>query len=706
MKTPPIFETGRLAEVFGWTLFHSLWQGLAIALLLYGLLWLVRGARHRYALSMAALALFLLVPLCTFTWLASQLPAATSVYAFAPADAPALVWGQVTEAPAVAIPGPWWADWQARFAQLSPWLFMAWLSGGLFFMLRWTGALLYLQRLRQASLFPESPQWQDKLHGLARRVGVRRVVHLRVSSWIQTPLTMGHFRPVILLPMGMLTGMDPAQIQAILLHELAHIRRYDFLLNIFQALAESLLFYHPAYWWISARIHEAREHSCDDLAVAHCGNALVYARALTEIETRKQTTSSLTPLLAPSLAGRRRHELLARIRRLVQPEPVSTPVHLRLLLMSSLVLAVSGLAWLAPELRREITRADDPIGNGWYLAEMPGLVCPLPAAQYAAWSAQPGYATIAPLMMPRVPQLIVVCDTPPPAPLPPAMPAPPAPPVAPAPPTPPTPPAPPHRSPSEGSAAWEAYSRSMEAWSRAYEQSMEPWSREMEAWGEQMEAWGRQMEERGQTFRGPQPDDFQFNFDFSWDDGHRIIWHDSLGVDSEWRRTIDAEIAAAVEQACAHADQIRVELGPEHSAELRRMIDRERLEALRQAEQLRIQTQREHEMLRREEQMRQQELQRMYREEARARADWHREQARLQALSETLHTLEHDLLRQLRRDGLLSGDVSRVELKFGNNSLKVNGQKVEGERYDRYMDLLRRYDIEIGAGSSLILNND
>jgi hypothetical protein len=142
---------------------------------------------------------------------------------------------------------------------------------------------------------------------LARALGIDRTIRLLHSTAVDVPTVLGWVRPVILLPMT-LTGLSGEQIEMILAHELAHIRRHDFLVNLMQSVVETLLFYHPAVWWISSRIRIEREHCCDDAAVAVGGNALQYARALTRLEELRGE--------APQLAlGANGGSLMERIRR-------------------------------------------------------------------------------------------------------------------------------------------------------------------------------------------------------------------------------------------------------------------------------------------------------------------------------------------------------------------------------------------------------
>jgi hypothetical protein len=136
-------------------------------------------------------------------------------------------------------------------------------------------------------------------------------VRLLESTLVRAPTTIGWLRPVILLPASAFTGLTLQQLELILAHELAHIRRHDYLVNLFHVAAETLLFYHPAVWWVSRQARIEREHACDDLAVAVCGDPIAYARALTQMERLRKDA----PLLAIAADG---GKLSARIRRLVE----------------------------------------------------------------------------------------------------------------------------------------------------------------------------------------------------------------------------------------------------------------------------------------------------------------------------------------------------------------------------------------------------
>jgi hypothetical protein len=166
--------------------------------------------------------------------------------------------------------------------------------------------------LRRSRHAPVLIEWQQTLDRLIERMHVSRSVRLLATDRVDSPSVIGWLRPVILAPVGVLCGLAPEQVEALLAHELAHVRRHDYLVNVLQGIAESLLFYHPAVWWISNQIRVELEHCCDDLAVAASGDVLLYARALAELE-------SMRPAHFKAALSANDGSLLRRIRRLTNP---------------------------------------------------------------------------------------------------------------------------------------------------------------------------------------------------------------------------------------------------------------------------------------------------------------------------------------------------------------------------------------------------
>ena len=129
-----------------------------------------------------------------------------------------------------------------------------------------------VQRLRRVGTAPVCQELADRARTLIGRMKISRPVRILQSTLVEIPIVAGWLTPVILLPVSILAELSPQQLEAILAHELAHIRRHDYLVNLLQTVAETLLFYHPAVWWVSRRIRIEREHCCDDAAVRVCGD--------------------------------------------------------------------------------------------------------------------------------------------------------------------------------------------------------------------------------------------------------------------------------------------------------------------------------------------------------------------------------------------------------------------------------------------------
>jgi D-alanyl-D-alanine endopeptidase (penicillin-binding protein 7) len=155
--------------------------------------------------------------------------------------------------------------------------------------------------------------WQLRLDRIARHLGVTRAIRLRVVDSLASPVTAGWWRPVVLVPASLLSGMSPELLEALLAHEIAHVRRFDYLVNLAQNVVEAVLFYHPAVWWISHRIRTEREQVADDLAAKALGEPRRLALALSELERLQFSTHHL----AQAASG---GDLMSRIKRLVRPD--------------------------------------------------------------------------------------------------------------------------------------------------------------------------------------------------------------------------------------------------------------------------------------------------------------------------------------------------------------------------------------------------
>lgn len=184
-------------------------------------------------------------------------------------------------------PIAWTAPLGERIGDHLPWIVPFWMAGVLALYARVLGGWMAARRLRKAGARRAPQAWQERLSRLAARLRVSKPVALLESWLVEGPVVIGFLRPVILVPASALTGLAPEQLEALLVHELAHIRRYDYLVNLVQSLVEGLLFYHPAVWWVSGMVRAEREKCCDDAAVVLCGDAPGYAAALAALEQRR-----------------------------------------------------------------------------------------------------------------------------------------------------------------------------------------------------------------------------------------------------------------------------------------------------------------------------------------------------------------------------------------------------------------------------------
>lgn len=292
------------AAALGRTLLHSLWEGALIALALVVALSVLRSSRARYAAACLAMLGMLAAFGVTFTWSLPQ--GLVTVVKTVPGMAGASGFNagslRQPDAPRIAAE---WLSWLAPF----------WVAGVLSFHARSIALWMAARRMTGTGVCLAADNWQQRLQALRERMQVTRPVVLLESCLAEVPVVIGHLRPVVLVPAGLLAGMPAAHVEAILLHELAHIRRHDYLTNLLQHIAESLLFYHPAAWWISSTIRAEREHCCDDVAAAAQGSVHEYAHALAALEHRR------APQAAMAASG---GSLVKRIRRLLaKPEQPS-----------------------------------------------------------------------------------------------------------------------------------------------------------------------------------------------------------------------------------------------------------------------------------------------------------------------------------------------------------------------------------------------
>jgi len=311
----------------GWALLHSLWQGALLALLAAVMLWLARrrSAEFRYAIASTTLGLLVLAFAGTLAWIS------TSGDPLSTADAVLIT--PMGEGGGL---GDWMFRLHAVLGPWIPWLFLAWVLGFSLRLVQVGHAMAWLYGPCLDSLQTPPAEWLARFEALRVRVRVRMPVRLGLSNQVDSLVVLGWLKPVVLVPAAAFLALSPEALEALLAHELAHVRRRDFLANLFQTLAEALLFYHPAVWWLSRRIRQEREHCCDDAAVQTCGDPILYASALVGLEELR-TRPNLIPDLAPAASG---GQLMSRIQRLLRPNPAHAPVSPVAAFIPALLLAV------------------------------------------------------------------------------------------------------------------------------------------------------------------------------------------------------------------------------------------------------------------------------------------------------------------------------------------------------------------------------
>ncbi len=285
-------DVGNLVPALGWVLLYFVWQGVIVGAVSAVLLWLLRqaSARWRYAVCALALLLCLCIPAVHLLSLLSGTSLAQLPMAAPPA-------------------------WRAALQAWMPALVLAWSAGVGLMSLRLCLGLAWVGRLRRQAV--KAPAiWQARLDALALRMGLRRSgeIPLKLHAGLASPVTVGFWHPVILLPAALLSGMPVALLEALLAHELAHVRRWDYLVNLLQSVAEALLFFHPVVWWLSARMRAEREQVADALAAQALQDPQQLATALHALSLH-----AAAPQHSGLLMSARGGALLTRIERLMAP---------------------------------------------------------------------------------------------------------------------------------------------------------------------------------------------------------------------------------------------------------------------------------------------------------------------------------------------------------------------------------------------------
>lgn len=321
------FISREVVEAIGWTLFHSLWQILAVAILLAIVLasFDAISAAAKYFIAYASIVI--IAGWSSVTFIQSYKAAREKAELRKEIMANPMIVvehfreslqnhtnlsTQHAEKPTLNIK---WLLVKAYFQRNFPVIVVIWFVGLLFFLLRFAGGLWFISRLRHKQLTAIDESWAVCLHNFSNQLNIHKPVRIFQSQLAQMPLTLGFFKPVILLPTSALTGLSVQHIESIIAHELGHIARRDYLLNIFQSVFEIVFFYHPAIWWISSIIRTERENCCDDIAVKLTGDSIHYAKTLALVQENVLLQQSLAMAF-----GAKKNQLLKRIKRILNPQ--------------------------------------------------------------------------------------------------------------------------------------------------------------------------------------------------------------------------------------------------------------------------------------------------------------------------------------------------------------------------------------------------
>ena len=322
----------------GWTIVHSIWQFGLVALILKGIVSLIPNSKStlKYNLFLGALLVSILLFASTFIleWQANTKMVLNNLTETTTPSQPII---QSTSFP---------VETRTTHAELTPatllnqanilmddyalWIVIAWLIGMLLFSIRFMNAYFFLNNLRKIGV-EMSEHWQSKVDELKVQLGIDKKIDFLLSHIAEQPMTFGFFKPVILMPFSLVAQLSPEQVETVLLHELSHIKRNDYLVNLFQSLLEIIFFFHPAIWWMSNQIRKIREEVCDDKVIAQGTDPLQYAQSL--LKTKKHIFNNSKTRLAMNATNQNSNHFTQRIYRIMGKEsqlksrsPLSKPM--------------------------------------------------------------------------------------------------------------------------------------------------------------------------------------------------------------------------------------------------------------------------------------------------------------------------------------------------------------------------------------------
>ena len=312
-----------IIPALGWTVLHSLWQGLMIGAIFF----IIRKlscfkSNYKYWIATTGLYLLFITSVCTFCWLVnvnsptettSQIELIGKPFVFEIAIEEGMI-EEVSILQSVQ-------NYLDQHINLIVW---CWWVGLLCFAIRFFGGILYLEYLKRVQIRFLPKLWQEKVGAIAHRLATKKSIRLASSPFVDIPLVIGFLKPIILLPVGMINALSSEEVEAILAHEIAHITRNDYLLNLIQSFIEVLMYFNPIVWWFSAWIKEEREFCCDDLAVKITGSSILYAKALVTLQEKQKIKYGYSQLAMGLFKNKK--SLLNRVSRILNQSQTKSTI--------------------------------------------------------------------------------------------------------------------------------------------------------------------------------------------------------------------------------------------------------------------------------------------------------------------------------------------------------------------------------------------
>jgi bla regulator protein blaR1 len=341
MKAMLEFFDGSWPQILGFTLLHSLWESFLVFAIVILVLRFIpnKFSTARYITASLGLMTVVLLSIGTFIYLYATSNSSTAITSTTAQGTTLRIMSQTTLTPVGT-----YLDRASAFIHTYLYLFlMLWIFGTLLFSLRILTGLVYVEKLRRGSTLLQN-LWSDRIQQIARQLNIKRLILLGESSAIHAPVIIGHLKPIILIPLGMCSSLSAEQLETIFLHEIMHIRRKDYLINLLQIIVEAIYFFNPFVWIVSGIMKREREHCCDDAVVQLHGNAKEYARALAALEE-----SCLSKVgLALSLAENK-NQLLSRIKRLMEKSVKNYSSRERIIPALLLVIGLVCASWISAQ---------------------------------------------------------------------------------------------------------------------------------------------------------------------------------------------------------------------------------------------------------------------------------------------------------------------------------------------------------------------